>query len=267
MALIADAPSAKRFRFTAFLPPRWASPLLIAIAWEAANRLGLLPERVLAPPSTVLATAAQLLASGELLQNLLVSLGRVTAGLAIGLGAGTGLALLSGLSGLAERLIDPPVQMLRTLPLLALVPLFIVWFGIGETPKVALIALGASFPIYLNLFNGIRGVDLKLIEAARSYGLSRLALIRTVILPGAAPSFLLGLRYALGVSWLFLVVAEQINASRGLGYLINNARDFLRTDVIVLCLVIYAILGLASDAFVRALEARVLIWRPSIVER
>ena len=249
------------------LPPRWLSPVVLLLIWEAANRLGFLPDRVLAPPSTVLATGVQMTLSGELPQNLLVSLGRVTAGLSLGLGAGVALALVSGLSQFAERLIDPPVQMLRTLPLLALVPLFIVWFGIGETPKIALISLGASFPIYLNLFNAIRGIDARLVEAARSYGLGQKELIREVILPGAAPGFLLGLRYALGVSWLFLVVAEQINASQGLGYLINNARDFLRTDIIVLCLLIYAALGLSSDALVRALESRALAWRKSFVER
>ena len=228
--------------------------------------MGLIPARVLAAPSTVAVTAAQLVASGELQHNLLVSLVRVLAGLSIGVTVGTVLALFSGLTRAGERLVDPLVQMMRTLPLLALVPLFIVWFGIGETPKIALIALGATFPIYLNLFNGVRGVDKKLVEAARSYGVSGRELVREVILPGAAPGFLLGLRYALGVSWLFLVVAEQINASEGLGYLINNARDFLRTDIIVLCLVIYALLGLGSDALVRTLERRALSWRPSFVE-
>ena len=248
-------------------PPRWLSPLALLAAWEVASRAGVIPARILAAPSAVALTAAQMIASGEMQHNLLVSLVRVLAGLGIGLAAGTALALVAGLTSAGERLIDPPVQMLRTLPLLALVPLFIVWFGIGETPKIALIALGATFPVYLNLFNGVRGVDKKLVEAARSYGVGGWELVREVILPGAAPGFLLGLRYALGVSWLFLVVAEQINASEGLGYLINNARDFLRTDIIVLCLVIYALLGLGSDALVRALERRALAWRPSFIDR
>ena len=247
--------------------PRWLSPLLLLLLWELGSRSGLIPARVLAAPSTVAVTAAQMLASGELIQNLLVSLGRVAVGFTVGVTTGVVLALIAGLSRWGEVLLDPPIQMLRTLPLLALVPLFIVWFGIGETPKVALIALGSTFPVYLNLFNSIRSVDSKMVEAARSFGLSGLDLIRDVILPGAAPGLLLGVRYALTISWLFLVVAEQINAQAGLGYLINNARDFLRTDVIVLCLLIYALLGLASDAIVRALERRALAWRPSFVER
>ena len=156
--------------------------------------------------------------------------------------------------------------MLRTLPSLALTPLFIVWFGIGETPKVALIALGTTFPIYLNLYNGIRGVDPKLIEAARSFGLKGWSLVWSIVLPAALPSFLLGLRFALAGSWLILVVAEQINASAGLGYLINNARDFSRTDVIVVCLMVYALLGLSADAIVRTLERYALAWRPSFIK-
>ncbi len=247
--------------------PRWLSPLLLLLLWEAGARTGLIPARILAAPSTVAATAAHMLATGELASNLLVSLLRVAVGFTVGATAGAALALVAGLSKWGETLLDPPLQMLRTLPLLALVPLFIVWFGIGETPKIGLIALGAAFPVYLNLFNSIRSVDAKVVEAARSFGVTGPELIRDVILPGAAPGLLLGVRYALTVSWLFLVVAEQINAQAGLGYLINNARDFLRTDIIVLCLLIYAFLGLASDALVRALERRALAWRPSFVER
>ena len=145
-------------------------------------------------------------------------------------------------------------------------PLFIVWFGIGETPKIALIAFGSVFPVYLNLYNGIRGVDVRLVDAARSFGLGRVGLIVHVILPAALPSLLVGLRYALSVAVLILVVAEQINASAGLGYLINNARDFMRTDIIVVCLIVYAALGLAIDAAIRAVEGRALAWRPRLVE-
>jgi sulfonate transport system permease protein len=157
--------------------------------------------------------------------------------------------------------------MLRTLPFLALVPLFILWFGIGELPKVALVALGSMFPIYLNLYAGIRGIDPKLMEAGRVFGLGQWGLIREVVLPGALPSGLVGLRYALGTAWLSLVVAEQVNASAGIGYLINDARDFLRTDVIVVGLVVYAILGLTADSLVRLAERRLLAWRPTLVRR
>jgi sulfonate transport system permease protein len=245
---------------------RWVSPLVLLLLWEAGARTGLIPAHVLAAPSTVLVSLWGLIASGDLEVNLVVSLGRVLAGLAIGVAAGTVLALAAGLSRLGEGLVDPPLQMLRTLPALALTPLFIVWFGIGETPKIALIALGVAFPIYLNLFNGIRGVDVKLIEAGRTLGLGSADLIREVVLPGALPSFLIGFRYALSVSVLVLVVAESINASAGLGYLINNARDYLRTDIIVVCLVLYALLGLSADNLVRLIERRALAWRPAFLQ-
>jgi sulfonate transport system permease protein len=248
------------------LPRRAFSPLILIALWEAGSRVGLIPARILAAPSQVVATLIEMIASGELQSNLIVSLGRALGGLALGGLVGGMLAIIAGLSKRGELAVDPPVQTLRTLPVLALVPLFIVCFGIGETPKVLLIALGLSFPIYLNLFNGIRGVDPKLIEASRTFGLSGGSLIRHVILPGAMPSLLLGLRMALTVSWLLLVIAEQINASAGIGYLINNARDFLQTDVIVVCLLVYAAIGLTADAGVRAIEARALAWRPSLVK-
>jgi len=241
---------------------RLVSPVVLVLGWEALSRAGVIPATVIAAPSAILATAWDLLRTGELGENLLVSLARVAAGFAIGAAAGAALALVAGLSRLGEDIADAPMQMLRTLPHLALVPLFILWFGIGELPKVALVALGAAFPVYLNLFAGLRGVDPKLIEAARVFGLGRLALIRRVMLPGALPSLLVGLRYALGVSWLTLVVAEQIAASSGIGHMINDARDFLRTDIIVVGLLVYALLGLGADALVRAVERRALRWRP-----
>jgi len=248
------------------LKSRWFSPLALLLLWELGALLGLIPEGTLAAPHEVVRTFGEMLASGELPEHLLVSFARVAAGLSIGVSLGVVLALASGLSRQGELAIDSPLQMLRTLPTLALSPLFIVWFGIGETPKIALIAFGATFPVYLNLYSGVRGVDIRLLDAARSFGLTRQELVRHVILPGALPSFLVGLRYALSVSVLILVVAEQINASRGLGYLISNARDFMRTDVIVVCLLIYAGLGLGADLIVRLLERRALAWRPQLVE-
>ena len=244
---------------------RFMSPLALVLLWQAASTAGLLSPRTLAAPSTILLTAWDLLASGQLPWHILVSLARVLAGLGIGLVAGVLLALAAGLSRLGEDVVDAPVQMLRTLPFLALVPLFILWFGIGETPKVALVALGTTFPIYLNLFAGIRGVEPRLAEMGRVFGLDRRGLVRHVILPGALPSALVGLRYSLGVAWLSLVVAEQVNATAGIGYLINDARDFLRTDVILVGLVLYALLGLGADSLVRLLERRLLAWRPQLV--
>jgi len=246
---------------------RWTSPVLLLLLWELGSRSGLIPERTLAAPSAVFGTLIAMSLSGELLSNLLVSFARAAAGLFIGVGLGLVLGLAAGLSRAAEQVVDPLMQIKRTIPALALTPLFIVWFGIGETPKVALIAFATVFPVYLNLYSGIRGVDLRLLDAARSFGLGRIELIWHVVLPAALPSLLVGLRYSLSVSILVLVVAEQINASAGLGYLINNARDFMRTDIIVVCLLIYALLGLTGDWLVRRMEDRALVWRPSIVEQ
>jgi sulfonate transport system permease protein len=245
---------------------RYASPAILILLWQAASSTGLISPRTLASPAQVTLSAWSLLASGELVWHLAVSLGRAASGLAIGVSVGATLALVAGLSRVGEMAVDAPVQMLRTLPFLALVPLFILWFGIGEAPKIALVALGATFPIYLNLFAGIRGVEPKLAEMGRVFGLDRAGLIRHVVLPGALPSALVGLRYSLGVAWLSLVVAEQVNARSGIGYMINDARDFLRTDFILVGLVLYAVLGLTADMLVRALERRLLAWRPQLVQ-
>jgi sulfonate transport system permease protein len=244
---------------------RFATATVLILAWQAGSMLGLIPTRTVAAPSAILTSMVTLLASGELQQNLLISLGRVGIGLGIAVVIGTGAALIAGLSRIGEEAIDAPLQMVRTMPHLALVPLFILWFGIGETPKIALVALGAMFPIYLNLYAGIRGVDPKLVEAARTLGLSRAGLIRHVILPGALPSALVGLRYAVGVAWLSLVVGEQINADSGIGYMMMNAREFLRTDIIMVGLLVYALLGLAADQLVRTIERAALVWRPSVI--
>ena len=245
---------------------RWLSPLVLLVLWELGSRANVIPAQVLAAPSTVARSFWELAASGELGRNVLVSLARAAAGLAIGLVAGAVLALVAGFSRLGETAIDPLMQLKRTIPVVALTPLFIVWFGIGEAPKVTLVAVATVFPIYLNLFSGVRGVDPRLVEAGSSFGLNNAELIAHVVLPGALPAFLVGLRYATGIALVMLVVAEQINAQAGLGHLINDARDFMRTDVIVVCLVVYALLGLLGDFGVRLLERRALAWRPSFVK-
>lgn len=247
--------------------PRWlrrtTGPVALVLAWHLASITGILPAEVLAGPGTVLSSAARLAASGELQDAITVSMGRAMAGLAIGGSIGVLLAILAGLSRLGEDIVDAPMQMLRTVPNVALIPLLIIWFGIGEAPKIALIALATAFPLYLNVYAGIRGVDQTLIEAGRTLGMGRLGLVRHVILPGALPSALVGLRYALGIAWLALVFGEQINATAGIGYLMATAREFFQTDVIVVCLVVYAVLGLAVDLVVRTLERIFLSWRPS----
>lgn len=246
---------------------RWVSPVILLILWELGSRAGLIPERTLAAPSAVVGTLFEMIVTGELPSNLLVSFARVAAGLLLGVCLGVIFGLAAGLSRTGELAIDPLMQIKRTIPALALTPLFIVWFGIGETPKVVLIAFATIFPVYLNLYSGIRGVDVRLLDAAKSFGLTRREQIWHVVLPATLPSLLVGLRYALSISILVLVVAEQINASAGLGYLVNNARDFMRTDIIVVCLMVYAILGLGADWLVRIVETRALAWRPSLVEQ
>lgn len=247
-------PAARRWR-------RAVSPLALIVGWQVASSAGWLSERTAPAPSAVWQAAVRLVERGDLQEHLAVSLVRVLEGLGLGIAAGALLALVAGMSRLAEDLIDPPVQIARTLPILALVPLFIVWFGIGETPKVLMIALAVAFPIYINTLAGIRGVDGKLAEVAATVGLGRLGLIREVVLPGALPSFLVGLRFSLAISWLVLVVSEQVNANTGIGYLMMNARTFRQTEIIYVGLVIYGLLGLVSDLLVRALEARALRWR------
>lgn len=212
-----------------------------------------------------MATGIRLVESGELITGLAVSLLRVIAGFAIALIVGIALALVSGLSRIGEHIVDPPVQMLKAMPFLGLLPLFILWFGIGEAPKIGMVAFGSVFPIYLTLHGGIRSIDRKLIEAGKTLELSTLSIIRHIILPGALPSLLVGIRYGLSIAWLSLVVAEQINATSGLGQIITYARDFLQTDVIVVCLIVYAIMGLSTDGMVRAIEARALRWRPQVL--
>jgi len=244
---------------------RFVSPVLLIALWQLGSTTHLIPATKLASPAAIVAAFWSLSISGELWGDLIVSLTRVLVGFAVGVTIGGSLALVSGLSRRGEDAVDPVMQGLRTLPYLGMVPLMIAWFGIGELPKLALVAFASAFPVYLTLLGGIRGVDPKLIEAARIFGLDRLATIREVILPGALAPALVGLRYALGAAWLSLVVSEQINADRGIGYLIMNARDFMRTDVVVVGLLVYAILGLATDGVVRAIERRALAWRPSIL--
>ncbi|MET0189301.1 MAG: ABC transporter permease [Pseudonocardia sediminis] len=258
-----DSVASPRGRLSGVAWRRWISPVAILVIWQLASSTGLLAEDELASPWRVVTAAVDVTASGELPEGLLVSLLRVLAGVALGLVVGVGLGLLSGLSRWGDHLVDPPVQMLRTLPHLALVPLFILWFGIDETPKILLVALGVTFPMYLNVHAGVRGVDPKLLEATRVLGFTRRERLRHVVLPGAMPSTLTGLRLALGIAWLSIVVAETVQADAGLGYMITNARDFLRTDVIVVGLVVYALLGLGTDALVRRLERSALRWRPA----
>ncbi|MFF3111199.1 ABC transporter permease [Kitasatospora sp. NPDC057904] len=240
---------------------RLAGPLILVALWQLLGSLGEIDPRVLATPGQVLAAGWDLARSGELASNLLASLLRVAQGLVIGVSLGVVLAVAAGLFRLGEDLVDSTVQVLRSLPVLGLLPLVIIWFGVGEEPKVALVVFATVFPVYLNTYASIRGVEGRLVESARVLGLGRLALIRHVVLPGAVPGFLVGLRFALTSSWLVIIIAEQLNATSGIGYLMNQAQAWYRTDIIVLGLLIYGLLGLGADAVVRLLERRLLRWR------
>ncbi|MFF3223957.1 ABC transporter permease [Nocardia suismassiliense] len=266
MSSIVLEPTPIRVRSAARWRPRktWlrvVSPLVLVVAWQVASATGVLPERLLAAPVTIAETTWELLRDGTLQEAITVSLGRAATGFVIGAVLGIGLAVVAGLSTVGEYVVDPPMQMLRTVPFYGLIPLLILWFGIGELPKVVLVAFGAAIPLYLNTFAGIRGVDGKLAELAEVQQLGRLALLGHIVLPGALPQTLVGLRQSLGIAWLALIVAEQVNADAGLGFLINDAREFLRTDVIVVGLLVYCVLGLLTDAFVRLIERKALAWR------
>ena len=240
---------------------RFASPVALLLIWQLGSAVGAIPADVLPAPSLIADAGLELIRNGALADALRVSGMRVTQGLLLGGLVGVALGVAVGLSRSVEATGDPPMQMLRALPHLGLIPLFILWFGIGELPKVLLVALGVSFPLYLNTFSAIRQVDPKLFETAQVLGFSFWQRLRTIIVPSAAPQVLVGLRQSLAIAWLTLIVAEQINADKGIGFLINNARDFLRIDIIIFGLIVYALLGIATDAVVRAFERRALRYR------
>jgi len=241
----------------------WAVPLLLLVAWDVASRTGALSTKILPAPEAVLRAGWQLVASGDLWRNLLVSAARALAGFAIGGGLGFALGLLTGALKPAETLLDGTVQMLRTIPNLALIPLVILWLGIGEEAKVTLIAAGVFFPLYLNTYHGVRTVDAGLREMARSYGLHGWALFRHVLFPGALPSILVGVRFALGSMWLTLIAAEALAAESGIGYMTTTAREFMQTDVVVVGTLLYALLGKGADSLARLLERTLLRWHSS----
>ena len=241
----------------------WALPAALVAFWQVAAHIGWLSSRILPEPWQVLTAFWSLAESGELWAHLRTSLWRAAVGFGIGAGLGLLLGLLNGSSRRAETLLDTTLQMIRNIPALALIPLVILWFGIDETAKLFLLAVGVFFPVYLNTFHGIRSADQGLIEMARSYGLSGWALYRDVILPAALPSILVGVRFSLGLVWVLLIVAETISAQSGIGYMTMNAREFLQTDVVLVGILLYALLGKAADLAARALERHFLRWNPA----
>jgi len=241
----------------------WALPIGLLLLWEVASRLGIISSRILPAPSDVALVGSRLALTGELWSNIGVSFLRAITGLLIGGSLGFLFGLANGLSRNSERTTDTLLQMVRNVPHLALIPLVILWFGIGETAKIFLVVLGVFFPIYINTLHGIRTVDPQLIEMARTYGMTRFELFWRVILPGALPSVFVGLRYALGFMWLTLIVAETIAATSGIGYMAMQAREFLLVDVVVLSILIYALLGKVADSAARLLERTFLQWHPA----
>ncbi len=238
----------------------WLLPVTLLLIWQVAANIGWLEKQILPAPSSVIVAFWHLLLSGELFVHVQISAGRALLGLLIGGGLGLALGLLNGTSKFAANLLDSTLQMIRNIPALALIPLVILWFGIDETAKLFLIAVGVFFPLYINTYHGIRSVDPDLIEMGHAYGLSRRELYQQIILPGAMPSILVGLRFSLGLVWVILIVAETISAQAGIGYMTMNAREFLQTDVVLVGILLYALLGKFADTLVKGLENHFLRW-------
>lgn len=241
----------------------WVLPLGLILTWHLLSVSGVLSPKILPAPASVFRSGFTLIRSGDLERNLAVSARRAAAGLLLGGSVGFALGLLTGVYALAEGLLDSTLQMLRTIPNLALIPLLILWFGIGEETKILLIALSVFFPLYLNTYHGVRTVDPGLKEMGRVYGLRGWQLFRKVIFPGALPSILIGLRFALGSMWLTLIAAEALAAEAGIGYMTTMAREFMQTDIVVVGTLLYALLGKLADSLARTLERRLLVWHPS----
>lgn len=254
----------KTWHLNQFTP--WAVPIALLIIWQLLAQWGWISTRVLPAPMAVVQAGIQLIRTGELFHHLWVSSARAFVGFAIGAGIGFVLGLLNGTFRLWENLLDTSVQMLRNIPHLAMIPLVILWFGIGDAGRIFLVAIGVLFPIYINTFYGIRTVDAGLLEMGKVYGLKPWELFWQIMLPAALPSILVGVRFALGIMWLTLIVAETIAADAGIGYLAMNAREFLQTDIVVFSILMYALLGKLADAIARGLEGWLLQWHPSYQE-
>jgi sulfonate transport system permease protein len=241
----------------------WVIPIILIGSWQLFSTLGILSTRVLPNPLDIFTAAVELTKSGQLTSDVWISTKRAFWGFVIGGGIGFILGLVNGLSKISESLLDTSIQMIRNIPHLALIPIVILWFGIEEEAKLFLVALGTFFPIYLNTFHGIRSVDKSLIEMAHVYELKGFSMFWHIIFPAALPSILVGVRYALGITWVTLIVAETIAANSGIGYMAMNAREFMQLDVVVLSIILYALLGKLSDVAAKVAEKRFLKWHPS----
>ncbi|MEU3703861.1 ABC transporter permease [Streptomyces anulatus] len=260
--LVAPRPQLSRPRSRSYaVTVRALGPVVLLALWWAASATGLLTADVLASPAEVFRAVGELWGNGQLPDALTTSLTRSGLGLIVGLAAGLTLGIVTGFTRLGDELLDSSLQTLRTIPFLSLVPLFMVWFGINETAKILLIAVATTFPMYVSTSSGVRTTDPKLIEAMRAFGMSRLGIVREVVLPGALPSLLAGLRLSMTLSVIALIAAEEINATAGIGYLMSQAQSYARTDILAVCILVYGLLGLTADILVRLLERVLMPWR------
>ncbi|WP_125711101.1 ABC transporter permease subunit [Lacticaseibacillus porcinae] len=249
----------RAYSFKQLLP--WLIPVGLIIIWQIAGSLGWISTKLLPTPWSVIQDGVSLWQSGELQKNMGISLYRALVGFAIGGSVGFFFGMLNGLSKTARALFDSTIQMLRNIPHLSLIPVVIILFGIGETAKISLVTVGVMFPIYINTFHGITSVDPELIEMGRAYGLSKREMLTKIVFPGALPTILVGVRYALGVMWTTLIVAETISSTSGIGYMATNAQEFMNMKTVLLCIVIYALLGKVSDLIAKLLEDICLDWQ------
>ena len=245
----------------AFFGQRLLGPVLVLTLWVGGSAVGLISGQKLPSPDIVATTLVELVTSGDLQANLWASLDRVAIGLSAGVLSGLLIAIVAGLTRIGDSLFDGLVQVKRAIPTLALIPLAIIWFGIGEPMKIVIIALAVFVPVYINTHAGLRAIDGRFVELAESLGFSHWRFLKTIVLPGSLPSFFIGLRMAITHAWTALVVVETINATSGLGYMMTQARIYGQTEIVIVGLLVYGVLGLASDSLVRSIERRVLSWR------
>lgn len=240
-----------------------ALPIGILLLWQILSGMNVISLQMFSSPWLIIKQYIQLTESGELLHHLRISVARASFGFLLGAGSGLLLGMLVGMYRSFEEVLNPTVQMVRTVPLLAITPLFIMWFGFGELSKVLLISMGAFFPLYVNTFLGVRNVDSKLFDVVHVMEFSRFSQVVKLVIPAALPNILLGIRLSLSIAWLCLVVAELLGADTGIGYMIQDARSFMQTDVMFVGITIFALVGKLSDSFVRILENRLLRWQDS----
>lgn len=245
----------------------WVLPVGIIVIWQLTSSLGVLGETILPSPYAIVLATIDLTVSGDIFKHLFTSASRAITGFIIGGLLGLILGIVNGTLPFFQKHLDTTVQMVRNIPNLALIPLVIIWFGVGETAKVFLVSIGVFFPIYINTYHGVRNVDANLIEMGKVYGLSKVKLFTKVILPGALSSILVGIRYSLGVMWLTLIVAETLAASSGIGYMSSNAREFMQLEIVVVAILLYALLGKVADSLAKSLERALLKWNPVYAQK